>query len=246
MEVINPFHSWNVTPREAVEIQERLRTKVIAHGRVEAPRFVAGADIAFSTRSDAIYAVVVLLEFPNLRVVETVTVQDQVSFPYVPGLLSFRETPALLRAFSRLRRAADVIFIDGHGRSHPRAAGIACHIGVLLDRPVIGCAKSLLYGTYREPKPMRSSIEEIRGRDGQMIGAAVRTRDGVSPVFVSIGHKIGLEQAVELTLACGKGYRIPEPTRQADLLAERAKRKGERDAVEEPVERCRTAIESSR
>jgi len=222
---IRYFHSWDVTPGEAIQIQQQLRARVIPHGRIETPRLVAGADVAF--RSDTAYAVVVVLAFPSLQIVETVVQKEQVSFPYIPGLLAFRETPVLAQAFSQLKHTPDLIFVDGQGLAHPRAAGIACHIGVLLDRPTIGCAKSLLFGTYKEPKPARESVSDLCDDDGRVIGAVVRTRDGVQPVFVSIGHKIDLAQAIELTLACGKGYRIPEPTRQADLLAEHAKREGE-------------------
>jgi deoxyribonuclease V len=161
---------------------------------------------------------VVVLSFPDLEPVEAVTLRDRVSFPYVPGLLSFREAPALLRAFERLAHEPDLIFIDGQGMAHPRGLGIACHIGLLLEKPVIGCAKSLLFGSYVEPKPSRSSFSYLHDKAGRVIGAAVRTKDRVRPMFVS------LEQAVRFTLACGKGYRVPEPTRQADLLAERAKR----------------------
>jgi deoxyribonuclease V len=220
----HPFHRWNVTPREAVEIQKHLREKVIAKGRVPPPRLVAGADCAFDKTSDRIHVAVVVLSFPDLEPVETVTGSDRVRFPYVPGLLSFRETPALLRAFARLRHEPDVLFVDGQGLAHPRSAGIACHLGVLLDRPTIGCAKSLLVGSYEEPSAARGSFNYLYDRNGRVIGAALRTRDRVQPVFVSIGHRISLARAIALTLACGKGSRVPEPTRQADLLAERVKR----------------------
>jgi deoxyribonuclease V len=213
-----------VTPQEAVAIQEQLRAKVIPRGRVDRPKLVAGADAAFDKDSDSVYASVVVLAFPSLEPVETVIVKDHVSFPYIPGLLSFREAPVLLRAFMKLKSDPDVIFIDGHGLSHPRSAGIACHIGLLLDRPVIGCAKSILVGTYKDPAPSRGSVSHLYNRESHVIGAAVRTRDRVKPVYVSIGHRVGLAQAIRLTLACGKGYRIPEPTLQADLLAEQAKR----------------------
>lgn len=222
---VQHFHSWGVTPKEAIQIQQQLRAKVIPRGRVAAPRLVAGADVAFV--KDTAYACVVVLAFPKLDIVETVVLQERVTFPYIPGLLSFRETPPLAQAFSKLKHIPDVIFVDGQGLAHPRAAGIACHIGVILDRPTIGCAKSLLFGTYEEPKQARSSVSDLCDDEGRVIGAVVRTRDGVQPVFVSVGHKIDLTQAIEFTLACGKGYRIPEPTRQADLLAERAKREGE-------------------
>lgn len=221
---VRRFHSWQVTPQEAVTIQEQLRAKVITQGRVGRPTLVAGADAAFDKDSDLVYASVVVLAFPSLEPVETVILKDHVSFPYIPGLLSFREAPALLRAFLKLKQEPDVIFIDGHGLSHPRSAGVACHIGLSLDRPVIGCAKSVLVGTYKDPAPSRGSVSHLCDREGRVIGAAVRTRNYVKPVYVSIGHKINLAQAIRLTLACGKGYRIPEPTRQADLLAERAKR----------------------
>ena len=221
---VHRFHPWDVTPREAVRIQEALRAKVIARGRLTHPRLVAGADAAFSKDENRVYAALVVLTFPDLEVVESVITKDRIPFPYIPGLLSFREAPALLQAFMKLHHEPDLIFIDGHGLSHPRAAGIACHIGVSLDRPVIGCAKSVLIGTYKEPKSSRGSTSPLFDRTGRVIGTALRTRDRVRPVFVSIGHKIGLAQAVRLTLACGKGYRIPEPTRQADLLAARAKR----------------------
>jgi deoxyribonuclease V len=187
-------------------------------------RFVAGADLAYDRQSDTLFAALVVLRFPDLERVETLIGRGRATFPYIPGLLSFRETPALLRLFARLKHEPDVIFIDGHGRSHPRAAGIACHIGVLLDRPVIGCAKSLLTGTYEEPARSRGSVSHLHDDKGRIIGAVVRTRDRVKPVFVSVGHRISLAEAIRLTLACGRGYRIPEPTRQADLLAERAKR----------------------
>ena len=222
---VDHFHSWDVTPKEAIQIQQQLRTKVMPHGKVATPSLIAGADVAFV--EDTAVACVVVLSFPRLDIVETVVHKEKVSFPYIPGLLSFRETPALAQAFGKLQYEPDLIFIDGQGLTHPRAAGIACHIGVILDRPTIGCAKSLLFGTYKEPKQARGSVSDLCDDEGRVIGAVVRTKDGVQPVFVSIGHKIDLAQAIELTLACGKGYRVPEPTRQADLLAERAKSQGE-------------------
>src|SRR5918996_4438876 len=180
------FHAWNVTPREAIQIQEQLRAKVITRGTVKSPKLVAGADIAFSKHSNTIYAAVVVLEFSSLEIVETVAIQGRITFPYIPGLLSFREAPALLQAFGKLTCVPDVIFIDGHGRSHPRAAGIACHLGVLLNRPVIGCAKSLLCGTYRKPKRRSGSAAYLYDSAGLITGAALRTRDDVRPVFISI------------------------------------------------------------
>ncbi len=219
---VRHFHSWNVSPQEALEIQRQLRARVVAQGEIVTPRLVAGADVAFTR--DTAHACVVVLTFPSLDLVETVVHRERVAFPYIPGLLSFRETPALAQAFSRVRHEPEVIFIDGQGLAHPRRAGIACHLGVLLDRPTIGCAKSRLFGRHGEPRAARGSVADLCDEDGDVIGAVVRTRDQVRPVFVSVGHRISLAQAVQLTLACARRARVPEPTRQADLLAARAKR----------------------
>lgn len=225
--LIHEFHSWDVTPKEAVKIQEQLHARVVLHGEVDTPQLVAGADVAFDKHDEAVYAAIAVLRFPSLQIVEAVTHKDRLSFPYIPGLLSFREAPALLQAFQKLTHDPALIFVDGQGLAHPRAAGIACHLGVLLDRPTIGCAKSLLVGTYKAPARHRGATSDLRGEGGKVIGAVVRTKEGVRPVFVSVGHRISLSQAIYFTLACGKGYRIPEPTRQADLLAEGAKREGD-------------------
>jgi deoxyribonuclease V len=224
--LIHPFHRWDVTPRQAVRIQEELRARVVPRGQVRVPRLIAGADAAF-TGGARIHVAIVVLTYPALELVESVTVCEELRFPYVPGLLSFREAPALLTAFGRLRSEPDIIFIDGHGISHPRRAGIACHIGVLLDRPVIGCAKSVLVGSYRDPDTTHGAYGDLLDKQGDVIGAVVRTRDRVRPVFVSVGHRIGLRRAIQFTLACTNGFRLPEPTRQADHLAERAKREAE-------------------
>lgn len=223
---IRSFHSWDVTPQEAILVQKQLRAEVLARGRVPSLKLVAGADAAFDLQALRVVAAVVVLTFPALEPVETVVHQERLSFPYIPGLLSFREAPALLHAFEKVRHNPKVVFIDGHGLSHPRSAGIACHIGVCLDKPTIGCAKSLLVGKHRALGLSRGAIVSLHDAHSHVIGAVVRTRDRVRPIFVSVGHRIGLAQAVRLTLACGKGYRIPEPTRQADMLAERAKREG--------------------
>lgn len=221
---IHCVHSWDVTPQEAVRLQEQLRAKVVPRGHLPKPKLVAGADAAFDLRTRQLFAAVVVLSVPSLELVERVVHQESLSFPYIPGLLSFREAPALLRAFEKVRHDPDVVFIDGHGLSHPRAAGIASHIGLCLNTPTIGCAKSLLIGRHRVPGPSRGSHTSLYDANNHVIGAVVRTRDRVQPVFVSVGHRIGLAQAVQLTLACGTGYRIPEPTRQADRWAKQAKR----------------------
>ena len=221
---ISNLHSWDVSPREAVQIQQKIRTRVIGNGKVETVRFVAGADVAYDKRRKMTYAGVVVLRMPDLDLIETCITENPTSFPYVPGLLSFREAPALLRTLQEVQCNPDILFIDGHGVSHPRGIGIASHIGLCIDLPVIGCAKSLLSGEFQEPDPPRGSRTDLVNKNSEVIGAVVRTRDKIKPVFVSIGHRLDLDEAVRLTLCCGKGYRIPEPTRQADLLVEKVKR----------------------
>ena len=222
---IQNLHGWNLTPKEAVQVQKQLQLKVVTTAWNHTPKLVAGADASLDKSEKKIYAAVVLLSFPSLEVVETVTHCDHLSFPYIPGLLSFREAPALLKAFQKLKHNPDVIFTDGHGLAHPRSFGIGCHLGVCLNKPVIGCAKSLLCGHYQEPAMTRGSVSYLQDKRDHIIGAVVRTRDHVRPIFVSVGHHLSLEEAIEFTLSCGKGYRIPEPTRLADQLAAQAKRR---------------------
>ena len=224
---VSCFHPWNVTPQEAIQIQKQIRGRVIPQGHVDHVHLVAGADVAFDKETETTYAGVVVLQMPELRVVETLTETSPTTFPYIPGLLSFREAPALLKLFKKIKSEPDVIFLDGHGLSHPRSAGIACHIGVIINRPTIGCAKSLLTGSYKEPALSHGAMSYLYNKTDQIIGAVVRTRDRTKPVFISIGHQIDLTEAIQLTIACGKGYRIPEPTRQADLLVEKTKRESQ-------------------
>ena len=210
-----PRHPWNVTPREAIAIQKDLRRRVVTEGSLRGARLVAGADIAWDPASGVGYAGVIVFRFPGLEEIERVCTAGPAEFPYVPGLLSFREGPLLLRAFAKLRSDPDVIFFDGQGFAHPRRLGIASHMGILLDKPAIGCAKSLLVGTHREPGPRRGNRAALRDR-GETIGAVLRTRDHVRPVYVSVGHRLSLPEAVRFTLRCSDGYRIPKPTRLAD------------------------------
>ena len=174
---------------------------------------MAGADIAL--RDTTGYAAVILYSFPDLIEVERVWSAGELQFPYVPGLLAFREMPLLLAAFRKLQRRPDLVLADAHGWAHPRRAGMACHLGLVLDIPVIGCAKSVLIGEYEMPPLVRGSTAALR--DGkEKIGVVVRTRTGVRPVFVSCGHRVSLRTAVRLVLACSDGYRIPKPLREAD------------------------------
>jgi deoxyribonuclease V len=210
------LHAWDVSAAEARRIQQRLRHRLTIGGFVHNIRYIVGADVSTARFAPTVYAGVVVLEYDTLRVVERQGVVSRTDFPYIPGLLSFREAPALLQAFARLHIAPDVIVFDGQGLAHPRRLGIACHMGLLLDTPSIGCAKSRLSGSYQEPSPHRGVRAPLHDADGTLLGAVLRTKDHTKPVFVSVGHKIELEQAIDILLHCHRGYRIPEPTRLAD------------------------------
>ncbi len=220
---IKETHSFNLTPGEAARLQETLQRRVRLAGAIGEISLVAGADASYTKGSDEIHAVVVVLGYPDLDVVERAAASAETSFPYIPGLLTFREGPALLEAFRRLRSEPEVVFFDGQGIAHPRRLGIASHMGILLDRPAVGVAKSLLIGTAAEPGADRGSTAPIL-RDGETIGMAVRTKDRTKPVYVSVGHRIALSQAVDLVLTTTRGYRLPEPTRQAHLFANEVRR----------------------
>jgi deoxyribonuclease V len=219
-------HRWDLTPTEAVELQRELADRVETVDRLAGPpRLVAGADISLDARAGLGFAGVVVFELPRLAEVERVSAVGALSFPYVPGLLSFREGPLLLAAFARLRSLPDVLMFDGQGIAHPRRLGLAAHLGLLLDAPSVGVAKSRLCGAHREPGRRKGSRAALRD-SGETIGAVLRTRDGVKPVFVSAGHRVSLDTAVRLTLACTDGYRIPKPTRIADRFVGELRRAG--------------------
>ncbi len=218
---IRDLHRWDLSPTEAMALQRDLRQQVvIAPCDITGVRYVAGADISFDRGSDRVFAAVVVMRWPDLRVVEEATVEDLARFPYIPGLLSFRESPPLLKACEKLRLVPDVIVLDGQGLAHPRRMGIACHVGLLLDIPAVGCAKSVLVGSFQEPPPTAGSYTPLVDR-GEVVGVALRTKDHTHPVFVSPGHKMDLESAIAVILRCTAGYRQPEPTRQAHLLVNR-------------------------
>lgn len=210
------LHPWQVSIAEAIEIQNRLRAQVLAEGEPAAVRLVAGVDIGL--REGVVRAAAVVLDYPRLSVVESSVAERELEFPYVPGLLSFREAPAILEAMAGLRWEPDIIFVDGQGVAHPRRFGIASHLGLLLDRPTVGCAKSILTGRHGPVGAAAGDRAPLL--DGQdLVGYALRTRAGAKPIYVSVGHRIGLEAAVAWTLCCCHGYRLPEPTRRAHLLA---------------------------
>jgi deoxyribonuclease V len=220
------LHEWNLTPREAVELQKRLRERVRVEPLKKKVETVAGADISFNKFDPTIYTGIVVLRLPTLEVVEEVGIVSETKFPYVPGLLSFRESPSVLEAWAKLKTEPDAVMFDGQGLAHPRRVGIACHVGLIIKRPTLGCAKSVLVGKFEEPGEERGSWSPMVDK-GETIGAALRTKTRVQPVYVSPGHLIDLEGAIDLTLRCDGGYRQPEPTRRAHLLVN-ALRRGER------------------
>lgn len=221
------LHSWNLAPREAIALQKELAPQVDTHSSLPWSRvkLIAGADVSFSRFSKILHAGVVVLRADDLSVVERQAVKTEGSFPYVPGLLSFREVPPVLAAFARLMHKPDVLMLDGQGLAHPRRFGSACHIGLWLDIPTIGCAKSILVGEYGRLSPEAGSVAPLR-HAGETVGLALRTKLDVKPVYVSCGHRINLVSAARIVLRCSAGYRLPEPTRQAHLLVN-AVRRGE-------------------
>lgn len=208
---------WDVDYRAAVAIQERLRTRVIRTGGPGRVKRVAGADVSYAKGDDRFYAAVVVLSFPELEVIEEVAAFGAVDFPYIPGLLTFREGPILEQAFARLKTVPDLVLLDGQGVAHPRGLGLAAHMGLIVDVPSIGVAKTRLCGEYREPRNAAGSSTTMT-YNGAIIGKVVRTRADVRPVFVSIGHRISLASAVAWTLKTCRGCRLPEPTRRAHIL----------------------------
>lgn len=250
---VRALHPWNVTLREAVAIQQRLRRRVITGSAGRPGRgaclardgdscnlLVAGADISYDKGSDRFFAAVIVGRLAPRAAFSALEIRRAVGrarFPYIPGLLSFREVPILQRAFAKLRTRPDVLLVDGQGIAHPRRFGIACHLGLLLDLPTIGCAKSRLLGQYRQPRARRGSLSDLlaasrsrsettprRGGRCEILGRVVRTQDGIRPLFVSVGHKIDLDNAVRVVLACCGRCRLPEPTRQAHIEVNRMRR----------------------
>ena len=215
---IAELHDWQLNPAQAMALQRQLAAQVSRSGGVAEPRFIAGVDIAVGKAGGMAAAAVVVLSYPELRLVETRVAHGKLDFPYIPGLLSFREAPLTLAACQQLTVVPDLVIVDGQGIAHPRRMGLACHLGLFLDTPTIGCAKSLLCGRHDKPGEPPGSAAEIVDR-GETIGAALRTRLGTKPVYVSTGHKIDLQSAVSWVLACCRGYRLPEPTRLAHLAA---------------------------
>jgi deoxyribonuclease V len=212
------LHSWQVSLAQALDLQRRLAKQVSRVSGVATPRFIAGADISTGKAGGTATAAVVVLSYPELRLVEIKTAQGKLSLPYIPGLLSFREAPLTLAACQELHITPDLILVDGQGIAHPRRLGLASHLGLFLNTPTIGCAKSRLCGQHEEPGVEPGSYTEVMDR-GEIIGVALRTKLGVKPVYISIGHKVDLQAAIYWAMVCCRGYRLPEPTRLAHLAA---------------------------
>ena len=210
------LHRWDVSPQEAVAIQLTLRSQLRLHGTGPFAT-VAGVDVAYDAASKLMFAGVVVMSGDGRELLDLATAAASVRFPYIPGLLSFRETPAVIKAWNRLKTMPDCLICDGHGLAQPRRFGLACHLGLLLDLPSIGCAESRLVGTYQKPRTHRGSVAPLLDQ-GEQIGVVLRTKDEVAPVFVSQGDRIGLDAAVQTVLATCRGYRLPEPQRRAHLL----------------------------
>lgn len=210
--MLTNLHRWDVSPEEAIAIQHSLAGKVSLVPDLGEVRLVAGVDMS---AKEVARAAVVLLSYPELELLEVARAEKPLSFPYVPGLLSFREGPAIIAAFEKLTRLPDLVFFDGQGIAHPRKVGIASHMGVLFDLPTIGVAKSPLAVRGEEPGPEPGSQAPWHNRKGELLAAALRTKARSKPLYISPGHKIDLPTAVEYVVASTRGYRLPEPTRQA-------------------------------
>lgn len=219
-------HAWNLSPSEAVKLQKQLAATARCEDDLGPVRTIAGVDVSMNRFSPDGFAAIVVLSVPDLQVIEVAGAKTRLAMPYIPGLLSFREIPLLLEAWKQLKTLPDLLMVDGQGIAHPRRLGIAAHLGVYLDIPSIGCAKSILVGRHAPLEPQRGSRRPLV-HHGETVGYAVRTKDKVNPVYVSCGHRVSQETAVRWVLECARGYRLPEPTRQAHLASNALRREGE-------------------
>ncbi len=213
--VIN--HPWNISEKEALQLQSDLSVKVEKQDHFDLIEYIAGVDVAYAKESEQLIAAVVVLDASSLKVIETVEISDKEQFPYISGLFSFRELPPLIEAFAKLKHKPDLIVCDGQGYAHPRRFGLACHLGVIFDVPTIGCGKTKLLGEYQEPDTTRGATAPLVD-NGEIIGNVLRTQTDINPIYVSIGHRISLATACEWVLNLSPKYRLPETTRQADQL----------------------------
>jgi deoxyribonuclease V len=216
------LHEWDLSCAEARQLQLQLAQRVLFAAMKKRPKIIAGLDCAFSKNGKQIFASAVVIDLSDFSIIETTTAVRKVDFPYIPGLLSFREAPACIDAIEKLKSTPDCLIVDGQGIAHPRRLGIASHIGLLIDKPSIGCAKSRLTGTFDEPGNKKGSFSPLVDSD-EKIGVVLRTRTDVKPVFVSVGHKCTLDDAISVVLQCTTRYRLPEPSRLAHQLVGQAK-----------------------
>lgn len=211
-------HPWNITPTEAIALQKKLASQVITYDQLGPINFVAGVDVGFEERDTIARAAVAVLSFPALQLVDYAIARRPTGFPYIPGLLSFREVPAVLDALSQLRQLPDIVLCDGQGIAHPRRFGIACHLGVITELPTIGVGKSRLIG-HHEEVPQERGLWSALIDKSERIGAVLRTRAGMQPLYISTGHKVSLESSISLVMCCTTRYKLPETTRWAHRLA---------------------------
>ncbi len=217
---MKPLHSWNVSVREAIRIQEVLRNRVILKKGISKVERIGGGDVAYSKNGNRLFGAIAVLSFPNMEVMDMATANGDITFPYIPGLLSFREGPILIKTFQRLRVKPDAMIFDGQGIAHPRRMGLASHMGLWLDLPSVGCAKTSLLKEFINPEPLRGSFEWIY-QGGKKVGAVLRTKEKVKPLFVSPGHCIDLLMSIRLVLETCRGFRMPEPLRKAHQASRR-------------------------
>lgn len=215
--MVSKLHNWNLTPEEAARVQVELRQRLVLHWDGRPVTTIGGVDISIKTESAR--AAIVMIRYPDLAPLEAVTADAPLVFPYIPGLLSFREGPAVLAAWNKLETKPDLLMFDGQGIAHPRGIGIAAQMGLWLERPTIGVAKSRLYGRHAEVGPRQGDRADLIDKDGKVIGAVLRSREKTNPLYISPGHLMDVDHAVKFVMACLAGYRLPEPTRWAHKIA---------------------------
>jgi len=214
---MKPLHSWNVSVEEAIRIQETLRDRIILKNTSLKVRTIGGGDVAYSKNENLLFGAIVVLSFPDMEILGTATCDGKIPFPYIPTLLSFREGPILIKTFQKLKMKPNVLIFDGQGIAHPRGMGLASHMGLWLDLPSIGCAKTPLLDGFISPGPSKGSFEYIR-KERKKVGAVLRTKEKVKPLFISPGHQIDLMTSIQLILETCRGFRFPEPIRKAHQI----------------------------
>ncbi|MBA57043.1 MAG: deoxyribonuclease V [Pseudomonadales bacterium] len=215
-------HSWDLSPKEAIEIQKQWSSRVVTSDQLGLVRRVAGVDVGFEDNNEVTRAAIVVLSYPDLQPIDSALVKIPTCYPYIPGLLSFREMPAILKAYQQLKRKPDLLLCDGQGTAHPRRFGIACHLGVWLDVPSIGVGKTRLVGSHDVLPDEKGAWVPLLDK-GEQVGAVLRSRQGVKPIYVSPGHRVSLATSVEWVMNCVTRYKLPETTRHAHHLASNLK-----------------------